>query len=142
MRAITLKQPWATLLVKGVKHHETRSWKLPPDLIGRPILIHAGLAYEVPPHMDMIRGLVMAAGAGPEQAPRGAILGSVTFDACHRVTLAGGFPVKINMHQFCFGDYAPNRWYWTVLERKLFDAPIHNVRGRLGIWTYEGEYPL
>ena len=140
MRALTLRQPWATLLVSGTKHHETRSWQLPSDLIGRPILIHAGLTYDVP--SPMIHGLIMAFKADIERAPRGAILGSVTFDACHQVTPNGGFPVKVNIHQISFGDYSPGRWYWTVSERKVFTQPITNVRGRLGVWTYEGEYPL
>lgn len=142
MRAITLKQPWATLLVTGIKHHETRSWRLPSDLIGRPILIHAGLAYDMLGNTDLIRQTVAAAGAAPDRAPRGAILGSVTFEACHQVAANGSFPVRINLHQFPFGDYAPGRWYWTVSERKVFKEPITNVRGKLGIWTYEGEYPL
>lgn len=39
MKAITVLQPWATLLVTGKKHIETRSWKT--NYRGE-ILIHAG----------------------------------------------------------------------------------------------------
>ena len=39
MKAITVLQPWATLLVTGKKHIETRSWKT--NYRGE-ILIHTG----------------------------------------------------------------------------------------------------
>lgn len=42
MKAITLPQPWATLIAKGIKMVETRSWPAPKGLIWRRIAIHAG----------------------------------------------------------------------------------------------------
>ena len=39
MKAITILQPFATLIASGEKHFETRSWKT--DYRG-PLLIHAG----------------------------------------------------------------------------------------------------
>lgn len=44
MRALTIRQPWASLVAIGVKHIETRSW---PTKYRGELLIHAGLA--VPP---------------------------------------------------------------------------------------------
>lgn len=41
MKALTLRQPWASLIVHGVKTIETRSWKAPDALIGERIAIHA-----------------------------------------------------------------------------------------------------
>src|SRR6185437_11075967 len=41
MRAISLWQPWASLIACGVKRYETRSWAPPRDLIGQTIAIHA-----------------------------------------------------------------------------------------------------
>lgn len=46
-RAITLHQPWATLVALGVKSIETRSWPAPAGAIGERLLIHA--AAKVPP---------------------------------------------------------------------------------------------
>ena len=40
--AITLHQPWATLIAEGIKTVETRSWFPPVKLLGRRIAIHAG----------------------------------------------------------------------------------------------------
>lgn len=42
MKALTIRQPWATLIALGVKTIETRSWRAPQALIGQTIAIHAG----------------------------------------------------------------------------------------------------
>lgn len=41
MKAISLWQPWASLIACGAKPYETRSWAPPRDLIGATIAIHA-----------------------------------------------------------------------------------------------------
>lgn len=43
MRALTIRQPWATLIALGVKTIETRSWRAPASLIGQHFAIHAGM---------------------------------------------------------------------------------------------------
>ena len=40
--AITLHQPWASLIALGIKTVETRSWPAPARLVGRRIAVHAG----------------------------------------------------------------------------------------------------
>ena len=42
MKAITLHQPFASLIANGTKTIETRSWAPPKALIGQRIAIHAG----------------------------------------------------------------------------------------------------
>ena len=42
MYAITLHQPWASLIALGIKTVETRSWPAPARLMGQTIAIHAG----------------------------------------------------------------------------------------------------
>lgn len=41
MRAISLWQPWASLIAAGLKPFETRHWAPPRNLIGQTIAIHA-----------------------------------------------------------------------------------------------------
>jgi hypothetical protein len=41
MKAISLWQPWASLIACGAKPYETRSWAPPRHLIGQTIAIHA-----------------------------------------------------------------------------------------------------
>ena len=42
MYAITLHQPWASLIALGIKTVETRSLPAPALLVGQTIVIHAG----------------------------------------------------------------------------------------------------
>ena len=49
MRALTLHQPWAQLMVWGLKNIETRSWAAPSNLIGQQMAIRAGNAMCVRP---------------------------------------------------------------------------------------------
>lgn len=44
MKAISIKQPWASLIVEGIKDIENRTWKLPEKYKGQRVLIHASAA--------------------------------------------------------------------------------------------------
>ena len=44
MKALTIKQPWASLIIYGDKDVENRSW---PTSYRGPLLIHAGKGYDV-----------------------------------------------------------------------------------------------
>ncbi|KQM21921.1 ASCH domain-containing protein [Novosphingobium sp. Leaf2] len=41
MKALTIWQPWASLIVAGAKPYEFRGWRTPRALIGQRIVIHA-----------------------------------------------------------------------------------------------------
>lgn len=41
MKAITIKQPWASLIVSGLKDIENRTWSCPKKYLGKRVLIHA-----------------------------------------------------------------------------------------------------
>jgi hypothetical protein len=43
MKAISIKQPWAQLIVEGIKDIENRTWACPKKNIGKRVLIHAAL---------------------------------------------------------------------------------------------------
>ena len=42
MKALTIWQPWASLIAMGAKPYEFRGWKPPKSLIGQRLAIHAG----------------------------------------------------------------------------------------------------
>lgn len=50
MKAITIKQPWATLISEGIKEYEFRTWNT--NYRGK-ILIHAGLSTDKKVLIDM-----------------------------------------------------------------------------------------
>ena len=52
MRAISVRQPWAWLLLHKGKDVENRSWALPARYVGDPLLLHAGKTEApVPPEL-------------------------------------------------------------------------------------------
>lgn len=45
IKALSIQQPWAWLIVNGYKDIENRSWKYPPKYRGQ-LLIHAGKSFD------------------------------------------------------------------------------------------------
>jgi hypothetical protein len=52
-RVLTVKNPWAALIAKGVKDVENRTWHT--EYRG-PLAIHAGLSYDETAHQDPVAG--------------------------------------------------------------------------------------
>ena len=128
MRAITLWQPYATLLVQGVKLHETRSWPMPAALLDGPTAIHA--ARRTIDARDAAR--IEAEGMLVSDCPLGAVVGWVRFARC----LPTPRPGLVDQ----WGDDSPGRWVWVVDRRCAcaLDAPLHR-RGRQGVWRLDDE---
>lgn len=84
MRAISLWQPWASLLITGQKRNETRSWPAPPQARGW-LAIHAskgGLTkgeFAETMAQRFYRDLIQ------EPLPRGAIVGVVFLKDCRPI---------------------------------------------------------
>lgn len=77
---LTVKQPYALGLVANMKPVENRPWAPPRWLVGRRLLIHAGLCTEYldnPFAMRKFRGLWVKS---PRTFARGAIVGHVRID--------------------------------------------------------------
>ncbi len=54
--ALTIWQPWATLIVAGAKPYEFRGWQPPRAYVGKQIAIHAGAR---PMRLAEVRALIM-----------------------------------------------------------------------------------
>ena len=76
MKALTIKQPWATLIMQGDKRFEFRSWqtKYRGDL-----LIHAGKGIDKEGMKRLQKYL-------PEELPYGKILGKVKLVDCIKMS--------------------------------------------------------
>ncbi len=137
MRALTLTQPWATLVAIGAKKIETRSWRT--DYRGR-LAIHAAKSF---PNdcMEMcqeepFRGVLAAAGiAGICDLPRGSILCLTEITDCLRTEHIAEAPCLYSecIHELEFGDYYPGRFGFLFGAVKLLPAPVP-CRGALGLW--------
>jgi len=126
---ISLWQPWASLVVLGAKHYETRIWKYPQDYRGRRVGIHAAKDSR---YLSLIRTepFASALANAPWQTPcpLGAILGSAVLGQA-QVAVAANVPLIERQ----FGDFGPGRWAWEMLEPKIFDVPIP-YKGRQGFF--------
>lgn len=138
MKALTLTQPWATLVILGVKRYETRGWPIPVAM-RRPvrIAIHAAKGWTADDRdflSDLIRDGVLSQMA-TASIPRGAVLGTVRLDGLYTTTAALRQPDMTELEQM-LGDYSPGRYAWALGDPEPFPEPIA-ARGMLGLWDWE-----
>src|SRR5262245_38334629 len=133
MFALSVCQPWASLLVLGHKRFETRGWHTGHR---GPLAIHASKL--LPPAArqlclcDPVRRLLAESGFRCwTRLPRGVVLGTVELLRCLRVEellpglLAGDEPP--------LGDFRPGQWAWEVASPRPLAEPLP-ARGRLGLF--------
>jgi hypothetical protein len=138
MKAITLWQPWAQLIVQGDKLIETRSRNT--NIRGR-VAIHAakadhsGLLLHIP--MRELEFFQEAGVTGIKEPPRGAIVGTIEIiDSWPIEEIIGtGYDTP---KERAFGDWRPGRWGWILQKPVLFDKPIP-AKGSQGFWSWEEE---
>ena len=125
MKAITIKQPYANLIVDGIKDIENRSWAT--KYRGR-ILIHAAakpikLAFEVCGEAT-VREIAMATSLNhaEENDLFGCIIGSVEIVDC----------VQHHISEWAI----PFDYHWVLANPIRFLEPIP-VKGKLSLWDYQ-----
>jgi len=136
MKAISLLQPWASLVVMGVKKIETRNWRTTHR---GTILIHASQGKA---------GSIFAADLPfkkyiPDfkKLPFGAIVGQATITDVMRIEMLempDELIDRLTMEEKAFGDYSEGRYAWLLEDHKQFDNPIP-ARGTLSIWEHPDE---
>ena len=139
MRALTIRQPYATLIMLGVKQFETRRWRT--DYRG-PLVIHAA-ATGGSTSTDALMRLERRIGAMPtvlaeKTYPRGALLGVVTLDECLPISprlIAALTPLERHLGWYQDGGFV---WDLARAGRRLFAQPIP-CAGRLGLWELPDE---
>lgn len=126
MKVLTIKQPWATLIMQGDKRFEFRSWqtKYRGDL-----LIHAGKGIDKNAMKRLAKYL-------PDEIPLGKILGKVTLVDCIR--MCSEFKemlLKENSDIYTKSSFSEN-FGWQVKDVQVFDKPIE-AKGHLSLWEYD-----
>lgn len=158
MKALTLTQPWATLVAIGAKRFETRSWSTP---YRGPLAIHAGknlgavggeAGLRALCAQEPFRAKLTDAGYPDiDDLPRGAIVAVMELVGCYPtdeiaacrastevMRITGIHPC---LHERAFGDYSPGRFAWVMCGREPVLPPVP-ARGKQGLWETEGEIPL
>ena len=130
MKALTLWQPWASLIVLRHKCFETRSWKM-DGLIGERIAIHAAKRPCKDLDAELINEIAKLS-LNPAHLPLGAVVGAGVITAFYRTeAIAPSLPRP----ELVFGDYSPGRWAWRIEEVEALLEPV-SARGRQGIWEW------
>ena len=123
MKALTIKQPWADLIVNGYKKYEFRSWKT--NYRGK-ILIHAGLSFEkdkVAKFKDYNLSLI-----------KGAIIGEADITDC--ILVDEQFLKKVREIDPIVYNQSGHveKYAWKLENIKKYDQPIF-IKGKLGLWN-------
>ncbi len=151
MKALTLWQPWASLVALGEKKIETRSWSTTYRGV---LAIHAAKAF-TGEHMELCSKQPFLTALKPALAqyripfhfPRGSIVAVCELSDClailseerylvppeytdhrHRVLLPPHDP------EFSFGDYTPGRFAWILSNIRALERPIP-CRGYQQLWS-------
>lgn len=152
--ALTIYQPWASLIIAGAKPFEFRPYRLPANYVGQRIIIHAaGKKLDVAETRETLSRLM----AGGEVAARtclepelaipvlkqilddaargsvinGVALGEATFgEAVRGRAIADHFGYRVGQHD--------TNWGWPMTDIKAWPEPIV-ARGFQGIWQWGRE---
>lgn len=160
MRAISLIQPWASIIFAEIpfrKQYETRNWWT--EFRG-PLWIHASgqksfgpaeldLCYRRP-FLDALRtlGLTRKVQSGEavreypltDKLPFGAIIGQAHLVSCTETDDKRGKAIIANLSstERAFGNFGPKRTMFELASARLLPKPIP-CRGALNIWTIPPE---
>lgn len=145
MKAITILQPFATLIASGEKHFETRSWKT--DYRG-PLLIHAGKGTQYMSLCDdePFYSVLEKYGYNKNNLPLGKIIAKVNLKNCSQITTPGILDIKVVLKNKCkteitgneleFGDYRSGRYAWKLEDVEILKDPIP-IKGQQRLWNYD-----
>lgn len=141
MKAITIIQPWATLIALGEKRFETRSWATKHR---GPLAIHAGKKVDKEAFNNpWIKSVLAEKGIKTwKELPTGVVLATVELVECHKVGATLGHVsvfesgVSINGLEEAFGDYTPGRYAWELANLQVLSEPVP-AKGQLSLWEWE-----
>lgn len=131
MKALSIIQPWTSLIAVGIKDIENRTWRT--NFRGE-FLLHASA----------------------KRLPEGwAALTMEQYNAAKRlicpfgtVNPTGNLPVSAIIGKARLVDCVQNHpsiwaekgvWHWVLDDVVLFDKPITGVKGKLGFWEFDDD---
>lgn len=130
MKALSLWQPWASLVVLGLKQYETRSWK---TTYRGTLVIHAAKTWNME-CSDALSEFTNRFKVELGNAPFGMAIGSVE--------LVEVFPTDfidkrlLSKQERAFGDFNKGRYAWMLRNPIMFTEPIP-CTGHQRLWEVE-----
>lgn len=149
MKAITIMQPWATLIALGEKKFETRSWSTKHR--GQ-LAIHAGKKIDRDAYMreEIYTTLQKHGIMFIDDMPTGAVVALCNLEECYKVdnrSECGTIGLQANNgkfkvwggwrdNEYYFGDYADGRYAWELTDVKQLPVPV-TAKGQQGLWNWK-----
>lgn len=155
MKALTLTQPWASLVALGEKKIETRSWQ---THYRGPLAIHAAKTFgkggekdiramfEQFPEFEIVLG---KHGWGLNELPRSALVATCNLvgivstqnlakQTYHEWTGPDGRLYRFDLtdNEYTFGDYSVGRYAWLLSDVQRLPVAL-SASGALGLWECE-----
>lgn len=131
MKALSIIQPWTSLIATGIKDIENRTWRT--NYRGE-FLLHAsgkvlrdGWNALTPQMREQAARLMCPFGEVQDvrQLPVSAIIGRARIVDC------------VQNHPSVWAEKGV--WNWVLEDRVLFTKPILNVKGKLGFWDFDDD---
>lgn len=138
MKALTLHQPWASLIQAGIKRYETR----PRSLKHRgELAIHAGKKYINQEEIDEVRSRMPFAQRPyvPVHYPLGMVLLVADMTDCIEMTeefieqVRSENPVEIEV-----GNWEPGRFAYKLENVRPLSKPLE-IGGKQGLWNLDDD---
>lgn len=148
MKALTLWQPWASLIAMGQKKVETRCWstdyrgpiaihsakRLPSDWLGasrhsQSFQFELREVFATPSFATPSQTLLQAK---VERLPRGCVLCVVNLVGIEQTRLVGD---EVNQRERIFGNYEEGRYAWFLEMVGRFETPIP-AKGNRMLWEW------
>lgn len=134
MKALSLIQPYATLIILGIKWKETRSW---PTKHRGALAVHASAgkpawARQVCETDPYIKAALAKHHLTFDTLPRGVVLGTVQVDGCDAIDKQ--LISRLSPLEFACGDYSmPGRFAWQLNHAReaSYEVPC---KGALSLW--------
>ena len=131
MKALSIIEPWASLIKERVKHIETRSWQTKYRGV---LYIHASkkklTKSELAEHGELL-GLLK-----DKDFQYGHLIAKCKLVDCRLMTAELISEVKKNHKEYVSGFYEVGRYAWVLEDIEVLETPIP-VRGSLGLWAVE-----
>jgi hypothetical protein len=146
MKALTIWQPWASLIMAGAKPWEWRGWRAPRGIIGRRIVIHAGARKPLQKEIvAIIEGI---------QIGDSSLIADIALNFFDRVPLCS-YHLACGLGTAILGESIPaldwaqqhdksgldsdriddSKWAWPLTDIQPFEPPIP-CRGVQGFWNW------
>lgn len=123
VRVISIRQPWAALILAGKKRIELRTWK---QSLRGPVLLHAG---KIPVKNPNAWALIT-----PEIEPltqlRGGIIGAMNIVGIRQYTHLDEFLADQKYHGCGSGDWNPKGYHGYLLQDAM-QIPFESLPGQL-----------